>query len=357
MFYLEKLEITNFRGYQYAQFVFDPYQNIFYGDNAVGKTSLVEAIYCLSFTKSFKNSKDKDLVRVNESFYRIKGTFVNGEDRDEVVLTYDSIDKRIIKNEKTAKNMSEYLGYFVCVDFSPDDLELIKGAPQNKRKFIDANLGQIDQSYLQALMKFRKVLKERNEYLKTVEENKVDFSFLAVLTSILIEQSKIIIQKRKQFIDQLNHEVNIAFQSITNGEESYKMVYNPNCTVDNLEKKAKDRLAHDLFSKQTTWGITRDDILMFIDDQEALHFASQGQMRTLCLAIKIGLMRLLDKLNIRTILILDDVFSELDIHRQKAILTQINHQKQTFITTTSITNMDEETKNTSKLWEIKRGEE
>lgn len=357
MFYLEKLEITNFRGYQNAQFEFNPQQNIFYGNNAVGKTSLVEAIYCLSFTKSFKNSKDRDLIRVGAPFYRIKGTFVNGENRDEVVLTYDMTDKRITKNQKTAKNISEYLGYFVCVDFSPDDLDLIKGSPQTKRKFIDANLGQIDSGYLNALMKSRKVLKERNEYLKTTEENKVDFAFLNVLTNLLVEQNRIIIAKRNDFIEALNTEVQIAFREITNGEESAKMVYNPNCTVDNLEKKAKERLSHDLYMQQTTWGTTRDDVLMYIEEQEAAGYASQGQMRSLCLAVKIGLMRLLDQKKIRTILILDDVFSELDIHRQKAILRQINKQKQTFITTTSISSVDEETKRTSKLWEMKRGEE
>ena len=144
MFYLKKLKMVNFRCYNEREFFFDPGINIIIGFNAAGKTTLVEGIHCLGFGRTFKNTKDLDLIKKGATFYNIKGEFYNDDEISDILLAYDSKDKRIIRNDKTYKSISEYLGFFNTVVFSPDDLELVKGTPAIRRRFLDVNMGQIN---------------------------------------------------------------------------------------------------------------------------------------------------------------------------------------------------------------------
>ena len=202
MFYLNKIQIINFKCYENKEFVFNPNKNIIVGLNAVGKTSLVEAIYCLCFTKSFKNIKDIDLVAKGKPYFNIKASFNTSNGVDNVFLGYDCINKRIKKNEKVYKTTSEYLGEYNAIIFSPDDLEFVKGSPAIRRKFLDTNISQINKTYFNSFVKYKKLIKERNEFLKGItNEDNYDQKYLSIITEALIMEARIIIETRNTFIN------------------------------------------------------------------------------------------------------------------------------------------------------------
>lgn len=356
MFYLQKIKLTNFRCYKQATFSFKEGRNLIIGNNAVGKTSLVEAIHCLCFGKSFRDVKDADLINFNSDFYAIKSLFTNQEDHN-ILLTYDKINKTIVNNEKKHKSFSEYLGFFNLVVFSPDDLELIKGSPNSRRRFLDINISQYDNTYLKSLIKFKRILKERNELLKQdfTNEEDIKLPLLYAITSAFINESKVIISKRAKFIDDLNEVLHQKVQELSMGQEIVRIVYKPKSYVENLWKTFEERKSFDIFNKTTTWGPTRDEFLVYLNDQEAANYCSQGQIRTITLAIKLALVELFEKYNEKIIIVLDDVFSELDINRQNQLVKMLDVNKQTFITTTSIDSLSNEVKNNSNIIEIVGG--
>lgn len=354
-FFLEKLQLKNFRCYQQKEYQFSPHRNIIVGLNAVGKTSLVEGIYCLCFTKSFMNIRDADLIKIGSSFYNLKGNFNNYNNIENIVLSYDGKDKRIQKNNKTYKRISDYLGYVNAIVFTPDDLEIIKGAPSGRRRFLDSNIGQINREYLYASIKFKKLFKERNEYLKTIENNNINKVLLEVITKGLIESAKTIIKIREAFISEMNILAGPFISALSEGEEKIELVYKPNCNVDKLWKTAKEKEKHDIVMKTTTWGPTRDDVDILVNNQKAANFCSQGQIRTATLAIKLALAEYIKQKNKKIIIILDDVFSELDYRRQNQVLKLLDNNKQTFITTTSIEHIDREIKKDSLIITVERG--
>jgi DNA replication and repair protein RecF len=252
------------------------------------------------------------------------------------------------------RNISDYLGNINIVLFSPDDLDLVKGSPSVRRKFLDQNIGQINKNYLNALIKYRKLLKERNELLKT-ENVIIDIDLLDVITKALIDEAKIIIKEREAFIHNINKDIKEFSMTLSNNKEWVQMVYNPHTNVDNLWKTSEDRKSYDIFSKTTTWGPTRDDIKILVNEEEASIYCSQGQIRTACIATKLALARLYKGYNDKIIVILDDVLSELDNYRQEQVLKLIDSDIQTFITTTSLDNIDEYVLKDSNILEIKRG--
>lgn len=355
MFYIEKIELTQFRCYKSAWFTFSPTKNIIYGNNASGKTSLVEGIHCLGIGKTFKNAKDSDLVKKTNAFMSVKAQIVDDRGQQTVLFAYDGQTKQITKNNKPYKRLSEYLGYFNVVVFSPDDLELIKGSPSERRRFLDVNIGQIDHEYLESLIRFKKILKERNEYLKNASEQLASDPFLGVLDTSLIEQSRIIIERRTAFVEELNRVVRPINSQLSAEKEQLEVVYAPNCPSNQLDARAKERHHYDLSVHQTTWGPSRDDLMFLVNGTNAEVFSSQGQIRTAALSIKLALAEMFKQRGNNMIVILDDVLSELDITRQNEVLKMLDPDKQTFITTTSIEHISQELLKDSQLIQI-RGE-
>lgn len=356
MFYLRKLNLTNFRCYEKDIFEFGKKRNILIGSNAAGKTTLVEAIHLLGLAKSFKPIKDIGLIKKGESYYNVKGEFYHNDDTIEIMASYNSVDKRITKNQIVYRNISDHLGLIKIVLFSPDDLNLVKGAPLERRKFLDQNIGQINQGYLLSLIRFKKILKERNEFLKTSDYNNYNKELLEVITQGLIKEASTIIKAREVFVNTLNPIIKDISLVLSKGEEIASFVYNPNCIVDKLWKKAEERLSYDFLMKTTTWGPTRDDIDILLNGDNAVTYCSQGQIRSITLAAKLALANLFIKDNDKLIIILDDVLSELDKNRQEQVLKLINKDIQTFITTTSIDNINADIVNDSNVLEIRKGE-
>ena len=349
MMYLKNITLSQFRCYDYETFEFGKHKNILVGKNAIGKTSLVEAVGYLCLVKSFKNAKDMDLVNSQKAQFHIRGTFVSDENVNKISVIYENNNKRIIKNEKHVKNLSEYVGLFNIVWFSPDDLDIVKGSPNVRRRFIDTHLGQMDKTYLLALSKYKKILKERNEYLKSLEHKPMDPVYLQVLTQALIGEAKTLITKRETFFNTLSSITTVLSNRISSGAEQVQIVYKPHTIVDNLEKIAINRESFDLLSQTTTWGPMRDDFIVLINGKEANLYASQGQIRSVCLSLKLGLVKMMEDSHKEIMIILDDVFSELDASRQNEILHLITNEHQTFITTTSIETLSSMAKSDSTI--------
>lgn len=353
MFYIKSIKLNNFRCYKEFSLEFSPKINIIIGDNAVGKTCLLEAIYALSLTKSHRTSNDNDLIMKNEEYCFVKGSFFN--DKDEVVtFSLSEKGKQIVKNEKKVARLSKYIGYYNVVMFCPEDVELINGAPTSKRRFLDINIGQINPLYVDSLSKYKKLLKERNQLLKDLSESSsFNNELLAVITNQLITEAKIIIKYREEFIEKINLFFKDQVKAISLGKEEALIKYKPSCTVEEIEKEFRSKEKLDLITKTTNSGPHRDDFAIQYNDLES-EFASQGQQKTFALGLKLALIDILKEKSNKIIVMLDDVFGELDINRQKQIIKMIEMDYQIFITTTSINHLDSEVLKSSNIIKIER---
>ncbi len=351
MLYLKNIKIQNFRCITNYKIDFSPHVNIIVGLNAVGKTSIVEAISVLCMGKSFKNVKDTDVLKIEESYYSILGKFIKDEQQKEIeiVVSYDGKNKKVVQNKKIYSNISDYVGLHKLVVFSPDDLEIIKGAPSMRRRFLDVNISQIKSEYLLSLIKYKRILKQRNEYLKSIDANSCDYTLLEVITSSLIVEIRKIIEFRTQYLDLINPYIEKASQKISGNKEIVKLKYEPNCEIESLVKTFKEKIKYDILTQTTNTGPARDDIKITINDQLATVYGSQGQIKTALLAIELGIVDCFNSQNEDLLVILDDVFSELDILRQIEIINLINQRNQIFITTTSINDLPMEIVEKAKI--------
>ncbi len=353
MFYLKDVKLSNFRCYESYYQEFSPNINIIIGDNAVGKTSLIESVYVLAVTKSHKSTSDMELIKYNADFCFVKGTFIDDK-KTEVVFSLSSKGKQIVKNAKKVKHLSEYVGFFYVVMFCPEDLELIKGAPSSRRKFLDINISQLNNNYLESLIKYKKILKDRNLLLKDLAENKrFDSELLPILTEQLVNEGKKIVSFRKEFIARINKFFMERVKSISNNKEIVRIEYCPSCDEENMSKAFKEKEKLDLLTKTTNCGPHRDDFVIYFNDKETC-YASQGQQRTFALALELALIDLIKEKSDKIIVVLDDVFGELDIQRQKELIKLLEIEYQIFITTTSIDHLDDEILKNSKVIKINK---
>lgn len=348
--YLKKLRISNFRCHKAKNVEFSKGVNIILGKNAVGKTSLVEAISYLSVGKSHKTNKDEEVITLKTEYSLIFGTVFDGKTEKEIFVGITKDGKRIKRDDKPLKSISEHIGFFNEVVFSPEDIPLLTGSPAERRRFLDLSVSQIDKNYMNSLANYKKLLKQRNEILKNPEVEKyVENSLVKIITSELIKYAKDIVRKRKEFIDELSPFVKEAGNKISEGNEEFYLQYNPNTAEDELEKKFQDRLNFDVFQKTTTSGPHRDDFFIEENDKNVAIYGSQGQIRTAALSLKLGLSNYYKSKNVETVIVLDDVFSELDKSRQNNLIGLLENNTQVFITTTSIEELDEKVKKDSNI--------
>lgn len=349
MFFIKKVILQNYRCFKKKGIDFSNKINIIVGPNAVGKTSVVEAINLLSCCKSHKTNNDKELIKKNEDFYSVKAE-VNGENADDIQMIYSSKGKKVLKNEKQFKNLSEYIGYFNCIMFCPEDLKIVKGDPEEKRRFLDLFISQIDKEYLISLMKYKKILKTRNLYLK--ENDSYDDIYLKILDESLINEAKVIIKKRRNIIEELNDKFNEKVMMISDSKECGKLVYKPNVDVEKIDETFFVKRTVDCVLKTTSCGPHRDDMKIFINDDDGSVYASQGQQRTLALALKLAQADVIKEKRSKIVVVLDDVFGELDLKRQNQLMKLINYDNQIFITTTTIENLSDEIIKVSNIIKI-----
>ncbi len=334
---LKSLDLKNFRNYTRETFTFDAGTNVLYGDNAQGKTNVLEAIYVGGTTKSHKGSNDKEMIRKGENDAHIR--FVahkDGRDISVEVHLHHQGKKGIAIDRLPVKKSEELLGVCHLVFFSPEDLGIIKEGPETRRQFIDMELCQMNKIYMHYLVDYRKNLKQRNALLKQINENPSLRETLEIWNQGLLDNGKKIIELRKEFIEELQSIMQKKHSTLTGGAEHIFMKYEPSVTAESFEEKlflAEDR---DVFQGTTTVGPHRDDIAFLNGDEDIRKYGSQGQKRTAALSLKMAEIELVEqRIGDKPILLLDDVLSELDRNRQNYLLDQIQGV-QTIITCTGL---------------------
>lgn len=358
--WLENLQLRHFRNYDQLDIDFHKGLNIFLGENAQGKTNILESIYFLALTRSHRTRTDKDLMQFQKKELVIQGLL--HRESGNIPLDIHLTEKgRVTKvNHLKQAKLSNYIGHMNVVLFSPEDLQLIKGAPALRRKFIDVELGQIKPLYLSDLSNYNHVLKQRNTYLKTTE--KVDETFLSVLDQQLADYGSRVIMHRIEFIKKIQVFGNHKVQEISGKKENLTIEYLSSITltesvnlVDRFLTELEKSRKRDLFKKNTGVGPHRDDVAFFINGMNA-HYGSQGQHRSLVLSLKLAEIELMKEVTREyPILLLDDVMSELDNNRQMKLLETITDTIQTFITTTSLDHLHKLPDNL-KIFHIQKGE-
>ena len=334
---IKSIELQNFRNYENLKIDFDNGTNILYGDNAQGKTNILESAYVSGTTKSHKGSRDKEMIRFNESESHIR-TVVERKG-----MSYQ-IDMHIKKNRSKGiavnripiKKASELFGILNMVFFSPEDLNIIKNGPSERRRFLDSEICQLDKIYLSDLTKYNKVLNQRNKLLKDMVFRPDLENTLTVWDSQLIAYGKRLIIRRKQFLEELNDIVFDIHKSISGGKEELVLKYEPDIDEAFFEDELNRAKIKDKKYCITSVGPHRDDISFYIGDVDIRKYGSQGQQRTSALSLKLSEIELVKKsIHDTPVLLLDDVLSELDSNRQNYLLNSI-HDIQTIITCTGL---------------------
>ena len=365
---LSKLHLENYRNYKDVNLTFSPSLNIFLGENAQGKTNLLESIYVLALTRSHRTNQEKDFIRFGSDFARLMASIEKTNTTIELEMAISSKGKKTKINHLEQRKLSDYIGELNVVLFAPEDLLLIKGAPQLRRRFIDMELGQINPIYLYHLSMYQKVLKQRNKYLKelTNQPNETELTFLEVLSDQLVEAGSQVIFMRLAFIKQLEKWAQITHDKISNHKEVLTLKYanSFDCeepmTRQMISERFKETLIknrkRELFNRSTSVGPHRDDLLFFINDKEVQTFGSQGQQRTTALSIKLAELELIhEELNEYPVLLLDDVMSELDDERQIHLLETIDGKVQTFISTTTLKHLSHKLTTDPEIFKVVNG--
>lgn len=334
---IRKLELKDYRNYESLNIEFDKGTNILYGDNAQGKTNILEAIFVAATTKSHKGSKDKDIINFDKEEAHIR-TYLEKEGvqtRIDMHLRSNKTKGIAIDGQKI-KKAADLLGLCNVVFFSPEDLSIIKNGPAERRRFVDMELCQLDSFYLYNLNHYNKIVNQRNKLLKDMYMNPELKDTLNIWDSQLVSFGSKIIERRKIFIDQLNDIIYVIHEKLSGGKEKLHISYEPDVSIESFESKLRMNQERDIKLKMTSVGPHRDDIAFLNSDIDIRKFGSQGQQRTAALSLKLSEIELVRKIAKDTpVLLLDDVLSELDSNRQNYLLNSIG-DIQTIITCTGL---------------------
>ena len=333
--YIEKMKLCNFRNYEEQEIEFIPGINLFLGNNAQGKTNIIEAIYVSAFGKSYRTTKDNELVQFEKEFCRIELQYKRQEILNKVEVFIDLNNKKIIKhNDVKVSKLSDHVGEILLVTFSPDSLDIVKGSPAKRRKFLDMICCQLSKSYLIAHQEYMKCLKIKNAVLK---KEYIDKEYIHIIHEKMSEYIEKIVAFRKEVIDKLLIKARVIQQNITNGKEEIDIRYESEFIgMDKQEiVKVLDKiLAIEVLRKSSLKGIQRDDMIILVNKMEVGKYGSQGQNRTAMLTLKLADFEvLIDEKEETPILLLDDIMSELDQNRIQFFLQYIE-QYQSIVTTT-----------------------
>ncbi|MCR5690610.1 MAG: DNA replication/repair protein RecF [Eubacterium sp.] len=334
---IKSIELSNFRNYEREKFDFHPGTNVLYGDNAQGKTNVLEAIYVGGTTKSHRASKDMEMIRENQKEAHLR-YFVEKKNRStrvEIHMRRGS-SKGIAIDGLPIKSSNELLGLCNIIFFSPEDLSIIKDGPEERRRFIDMELCQLNKAYLYYLKQYKKVLKQRNSLLKQIQEKKSSKGDLEIWDLQLVDYGKKIIGLREEFVESLLEIMREQHKNLTGGREDIDLVYKPSVGPGDFENQLFMALDRDIFQGTTTLGPHRDDIQFISENKDLRKYGSQGQKRTAALSLKMSEIKIVEShIGEKPILLLDDVLSELDRNRQNYLLENIKGI-QTIITCTGL---------------------
>ncbi|MDY0779863.1 DNA replication/repair protein RecF [Tenacibaculum sp. IB213877] len=337
--YLQKISLVNFKNIEAQTFEFEQKINCFVGDNGVGKTNILDAIYYLSFAKSYFNPIAGQNIRHHQDFFMIEGEYWLRDRLEKIVCSLKKGQKKVLKrNDKAYEKFSEHVGQFPLVIISPADRDLIVEGSETRRKFIDEVISQQDKKYLQALIAYNKVISQRNALLKYFAANRTfDALNLKVYDEQLVNYGTVIYEKRKAFLEEFVSIFNEKHQIISGDKEQVNLRYKSQLHEHSLEDLLQQNLEKDKILQYTSAGVHKDDLNFEIGEHPIKKFGSQGQQKTYLIALKLAQFEFIKKqLSITPILLLDDVFDKLDENRVSHIISLVNTNElgQIFITDT-----------------------
>lgn len=356
--YIESLELENYRNYKNLNITFDKDKNIIYGDNAQGKTNILESLYYCGTTKSHRGSRDRDVINFDENEAHIKVVVRKNDVPFRIDMHIRKSKPKVIAiNGIPIKRAIELFGIVSFIFFSPEDLMIIKNGPSDRRKFIDMELCQIDKIYLSDLTNYNKIITQRNKLLKDLnfKFDKSLYNTLDIWDMQLISYGKKIIKRREEFIDQINDIIIKIHSNLTGDREKISVVYEPNVNEDNYEKMIISLREKDIKYRTTNVGPHRDDMAFYSNGIDLRKYGSQGQQRTAALSLKLSEIELVKSIiHDNPILLLDDVLSELDVNRQKYLIESID-VTQTILTCTGLDEFIENQIEVDKIYKIING--
>ncbi len=361
---IEELRLINFRNYKNVHLKFHPRLNIFIGNNAQGKTNLLESIYVCAVGKSFRTNRDREMISIGkqQAYIRTKLENTYGDVDIEIKLSEES-RKNIKINQIHLKKMGELLGNLNVVLFSPEDLKLVKGGPGERRKFMDREISQMFSKYYYVLGRYGKILQHRNRLLKT---NRGEGPELEIWNEQLAAAGALIISYRRNFIRKIDLLARLMHRKITGSAETLEIEYDSNINIKkddetdiikkNMLKKLKNSINTDIRRGSTTAGPHRDDIILRVNGLDMRKYGSQGQQRTVVLSLKLAEIELIKgEVGEYPVLLLDDVMSELDLKRQNYLIDNLKNV-QTFITTTMMEHVEKTDPENRVIFSISKGE-
>lgn len=358
--YIKHLRVENFRNYKFAEIDLSPETNIFYGNNAQGKTNILEACYLFSHGRSHRAKYDTELIRFGENLFTVKMTFADSEREYNADIKINKESKKAIRiNNVPITKLSELMSYLNVVMFEPDDLELIKGSPTARRRFIDEALSQLYPNYLVNLINYNKTLLQKNALLKTLRGSGVKSDpMLSAWNEQLAHYGTAVTKYRREFLEKLSWYAGEIHKQIA--KEEFNLSYQPNIPVgegdsakEEFLKKLEGSAEREIETGLSQYGIQRDDFKVTVDGKEARIFGSQGQQRTCVLTLKLAQTEHIKSIKGEyPVLLLDDIMSELDINRRRFLAERIK-DKQVLITCTDIDDVG--TKGQSRVFKISNG--
>ena len=353
---VKSLKLNQFRNYESLEVSFDGGTNLFYGNNAQGKTNILEAVYLCGTTKSHKGSKDREIIRFGEEEAHIRMELVRKGSSYEIDMHLKkSRPKGIAVNGVPIRKAAELLGIANFVFFSPEDLGIIKNGPAERRRFLDMELCQLNKLYLHELSNYNKVVIQRNKLLKECSFQNQFEDMLDIWDMQMLRYGKTLIEAREKFVDELGMIIAEIHRKLTGGREELVVRYEKNVSSGEFEKKLSLTRARDLKMKMSMTGPHRDDLLFEVKGVDIRKYGSQGQQRTAALSLKLAEIELVKRaIKDTPVLLLDDVLSELDSSRQQYLLDSI-HDIQTLITCTGIDDFIENKFQLNKVFHVADG--
>ena len=355
--YIKNLKIRNFRLIEKQDIELNRNINVFIGNNAQGKTSILESIYMLALTKSFRNVSEEEIISKEKDFSRVEALVKSDNKQKKMTIILEKNNKTLKIDNKEVKKLSNYISTINVIMFSPDDLDIVKKSPGVRRNLLNIELCQMFSSYVRVLNEYNKLLKMRNEYIKK-KFDQINRDYLSVITDKLIERAIVIMEYREKFILNINNYIDSIFYKIMK-EKGLKVSYEPNLPSKDKEVLKKffyDNFFNEISKKMTLYGPHRDDFSFILNDDDLKVYGSQGQQRVAILAFKLAEINLFKETKKSyPIVLLDDIFSELDIEKRNKLLKFIKSNIQFIITTTDIKNISDKILNKADVLKVKNG--
>lgn len=359
---IDHLKLNKFRNYDKLDIKFNDNLNIIIGNNAQGKTNILEAIYFLSITKSFLSVNDKNCMKRDEVFTKIEADVINNDKKKKLSLIINDNGKRLEINNNQIKKHSEYIGNLKIIIFNPDNIRLIKDAPGNRRKFLNIEISQLYGRYINILNEYNVVLKQRNEYLKYIKNGRPNEIYFSILNEKFVELAYEIYKYRIDFINNLNKYIGNIYKEISNYDGLY-INFIPSIDINDIDNfknnmlnKLKNNYEREIIYGNSLYGPHRDDFSFKLDDNDLLLYGSQGQLKMAILALKLAEIDVFyDVSGEYPVLLLDDLFSELDVFKRNKVINYLNRDIQTIVTTTDLDNINNELIKNAYVFKIDNG--